>query len=155
MLQVPASHSVSVFLFAFLAFFRSDNSLTCVTQQAPTRMEQMARRRNRALLMPNLPRHFFPYVFGTTDSGELALMLPMIIPIGLGAIRRTGPSNVANDNFYTRGTFLLGPTALKDTVAHAGAGQEPVPRNMLCIARAWSTTSGFSSHHIAKRHVKA
>ena len=50
--------------------------------------------------MPNLPGHFFPCIFGTTDSGELALMLPMIIPIGLGALRRTGPSNVTNDNFY-------------------------------------------------------
>lgn len=59
-------------------------------------------------------------------------MLPRTIPISLGAIRRLSPSNNANDNSYTRGTFLWGPTALKDMVAHAGAGPEPVPRNMLC-----------------------
>ena len=95
-------------------------------------MEQTAERENRALLMPDLPRHLFPYISGTTDSGELALMLPMTTPIGLGAIRRLGPSNSANDSFYTRGAFLWGPAALKDTVAHAGADPEPVPLSMLC-----------------------
>jgi hypothetical protein len=91
----------------------------------------MVRRINRALVVPNHPRDLFLYVSGTTDFGELALMLTTTTPISLGVIRRRGPSSSANNNFYTRGTFLWGPTALKNMVAHAGAGPEPVPRNML------------------------